>query len=447
MDILIKVLQFILSLSILVVLHELGHFTFAKIFGARVEKFYLFFNPWFSLFKFKRGDTEYGIGWLPLGGYVKISGMVDESMDTEQLKEEPKSYEFRSKPAWQRLLIMIGGVLVNFILAFVIYTAILFTWGEQYLPAKNVKYGIVCDSLSRSIGLQNGDKILKIDNSEIERFSQIIPSILLDDVSSIQIERNGAMISLDVPSSFKSGLLDNSSKSFKHTSPISLRLPFNPFTVSSVQENSLAEKIGMKKGDKLIAVDGNKFEFYDQFQQYVSSKKLKPVVLSVDRNGEILKLDATLGANSVIGIYRESFPVFEYVKKDYTLIEAIPAGINMGFDKLSSYLKQFKLIFSSETKAYKSLGGFGSIASIFPSVWDWHSFWSLTAFLSIILAVMNILPIPALDGGHVLFLLYEIITRRKPSDKFLEYAQSIGMFLLFGLLIFANVNDILKAFR
>lgn len=447
MDILIKVSQFVLSLSILVVLHELGHFTFAKIFGARVEKFYLFFNPWFELFKFKKGDTEYGIGWLPLGGYVKISGMMDESMDTEQLKQEPKSYEFRAKPAWQRLLIMIGGVLVNFILAFIIYSAVLFTWGEQYLPAKNVKYGIVCDSLSRSIGLQNGDKILKIDNEELERFSQIIPRILLDDVKTLQVERNGQMKDISIPTSFKAGLLEKSSKSFKHTSSIGVRIPFHPFSINSVKEKSLASEMGVLVGDKFIAVNGNKFEFYDQFKDYLKSMAQKEIVITVDRAGESVELKGTLGDDYVLGVFRDAFHIFDYKNKNYSLAEAIPAGVNKGFEKLFSYLKQFKLIFSSETKGYQSLGGFGSIASIFPNVWDWYAFWNLTAFLSIILAVMNILPIPALDGGHVLFLFYEIISGRKPSDKFLEYAQSIGMFLLFGLLIFANLNDVFKAFR
>lgn len=445
MEVVVKIGQFLLSLSILVVLHELGHFTFAKLFKTRVEKFYMFFNPGFSLFKFKKGETEYGIGWLPLGGYVKIAGMIDESMDKEQMKLPPEPYEFRSKPAWQRLLIMVGGVLVNFILAFVIYTAVLFTWGEQYLPAENVKYGVVCDSLAESIGLQDGDKIVSLDNQKVERFYDIIPNILLNSPKSIQFIRNKEQLSIDIPSSFVPGLLAHSSKGFSSSPVFDVRYPYSAVSVGKVMKESPASEAGIVKGDRIVSIDSVPFEYYDQFEAFTSANKGKNVLVQLNREGSSLQVPLTIGEDGKIGFYTQiEAGVFEYSTLKYSFLEAIPAGINKGIDKLSSYLKQFKLIFSSETKAYKSLGGFITIGSIFPGVWNWQAFWNLTAFLSIILAIMNILPIPALDGGHVMFLMYEIITGRKPGDKFMEYAQITGMVLLFGLLIFANGNDVVK---
>ncbi|MFA8435720.1 MAG: RIP metalloprotease RseP [Marinifilaceae bacterium] len=447
MEVLVKIGQFLLSLSILVVLHELGHFTFAKLFKARVEKFYMFFNPGFSLFKFKKGETEYGMGWLPLGGYVKISGMIDESMDKEQLKQEPQPWEFRSKPAWQRLLIMIGGVLVNFVLAFAIYAAVLYTWGEQYLPANNVKYGVVCDSLSKSIGMQDGDKIYALDHENVDDFMDIVPGILLNDVKTIQVERAGEQKSITIPDGFVAALMEKSSKGFSMQPMFSPRVPFGPFEVDRFSKKSIAKAAGVEKGDKLIAVNNEKFDFYDQFANRMQSLKNQKVVVTVERNGQQMDLAMTLGDDAMLGIARKPVQVFDFKTHKYGFWESIPAGMYKGFDKLASYLKQFKLIFSSETKGYKSLGGFISIGNIFPGVWDWYAFWNLTAFLSIILAIMNILPIPALDGGHVMFLLYEIITGRKPGDKFLEYAQIAGMVLLFSLLIFANANDVMKLFN
>ncbi len=447
MEILVKVSQFLLSLSILVVLHELGHFAFAKLFGARVEKFYMFFNPGFSLFKYKKGDTEYGIGWIPLGGYVKISGMIDESMDKEQMALPPEPYEFRSKPAYQRLLIMVGGVLVNFILAFFIYTAVLFTWGDEYLPAENVKYGYVCDSLAQSIGLQNGDKILELDNQKQIKYSGILTSILLNSPKTMQVERDGQMMDIAIPSTFIPDLLAKSSKGFSMSPVITPRMPLQPFIVAGFSEESVAKGAGLKKGDKLLLVNGKDIEFFDEYLVYLQTLKGKSVALTVERGGATQEFSIVLGEDALLGISMKPYNHFEFAAIEYSFLEAIPAGINKGVDKLQSYLKQFKLIFSSETKGYKSIGGFGTIASIFPGVWNWHAFWNLTAFLSIILAIMNILPIPALDGGHVMFLLYEIITRRKPGEKFMEYAQVGGMILLFGLLIFANANDIMKAFN
>ncbi len=447
MEILIRVSQFLLSLSILVVLHELGHFVFAKLFKARVEKFYLFFNPGFSLFKYKKGDTEYGIGWVPLGGYVKISGMIDESMDKEQMALPPEPYEFRSKPAYQRLLIMVGGVLVNFVLAFAIYIAVLFAWGDEYLPAENVKYGYVCDSLAQSIGLKNGDKILELDNQKLLKYSDILTGILLNSPKTMQVERDGQMMDIVIPSTFVPDLLAKSSEGFSMSPVITPRMPLQPFIVAGFSKESVAKSAGLKKGDELLLVNGKDLEFFDEYLAYLQTQKGKSVTLTVERDGANREITAVLGEDALLGVAMKPYSHFEFATIEYSFLEAIPAGIDKGVTKLQDYLKQFKLIFSSEAKGYKSIGGFGTIASIFPGVWDWQAFWNLTALLSIILAIMNILPIPALDGGHVMFLLYEIITRRKPGEKFMEYAQVAGMILLFGLLIFANANDIIKAFN
>ncbi len=442
MEIFIKISQFLLSLSILVILHELGHFTFAKIFNVRVEKFYLFFNPWFSLFKYKKGDTEYGVGWLPLGGYVKISGMIDESMDKEQMKLPPKPYEFRAKPAWQRLLIMLGGVMVNFVLAIVIYVAVLYTWGEEYLPTENVKYGVVVDSLGVEMGLQNGDQILSLDNEYVENFYHIIPDILLNGVKTIQVRRNGELVNIDIPASAIPALI-------KGKAQLEPRIPFSPFIINGyTSKDSPAKKAGVKVNDDLLEVNGKEFEYYDEFQSYMKQNdQLDDVTLKLNRDGEILDITVHLTENNMIGISRDISGFFEFKQIKYSFFESIPAGMNKGVETLSKYVKQFKLIFSPGTKAYESLGGFITIGNIFPGVWDWHSFWSLTAFLSIILAFMNILPIPALDGGHVMFLLYEVVSGRKPGDKFMEYAQITGMVILIALLLFANGNDVVRLFR
>lgn len=446
MEVLVKICQFLLSLSLLVMLHELGHFLFAKLFKTRVEKFYIFFNPGFSLFKYKKGETEYGMGWIPLGGYVKISGMIDESMDREQMKLPPKPHEFRSKPAWQRLLIMLGGVLVNFVLAFFIYTMVLFAWGEQYLPAKNAKYGVVCDSLVKSIGVKNGDIIYALDNKEVERFSDIIPDLLLNAPKTIQLIRDGKHIEINVPSYFVPALLEQSSKGFDYKLPLTPRIPFK-FIISGFGKESILKEAGAINGDEIVSINDNTFNFYDQFKNYLISNKNKLINIKLLRNNDTIAYSVTLGNDALLGVGQKAPKnLFEFETREYTFAEAIPAGINLGINKLTSYLKQFKLLFSPETKAYKSLGGFISIGNIFPGVWDWQAFWNLTAFLSLILAIMNILPIPALDGGHVLFLLYEMVSGRKPGDKFLEYAQIGGMFLLLGLLILANANDIIKLF-
>ena len=442
MTILIKILQFILSLSILVIIHELGHFTLAKLFKTRVEKFYLFFDPWFSLFKYKRGETEYGVGWLPLGGYVKISGMIDESMDKEQMKLPPQPYEFRSKTSFQRLLIMTGGVVFNFFSAMLIYVFVLFVWGETYLPTSSVKYGIVTDSVGFDIGLRNGDKILTVDNQYIENFLQISSDIVLNNRKTIQVERDGQVINLDIPKEYIPKML-------KGKGQIDYRIPFGPYIIASLSKESPSRTAGVIVGDELSGVDGNKFLYYDEFQKYLYDNKDSVVVLNILRNGATLNIAVQPTSTGLIGIGRTGSPadLFEMKTLKYSFLQSFPAGIDKGFKTIADYLKQFKLLFSKHTKAYESLGGFITIGSIFPGVWDWQAFWNLTAFLSLILAVMNILPIPALDGGHVMFLLFEVVTGRKPSDKFLEYAQIAGMIILLSLLVFANGNDILRMLR
>ncbi|NLN30978.1 MAG: RIP metalloprotease RseP [Bacteroidales bacterium] len=442
MTILIKILQFIVSLSILVVIHELGHFLFAKLFKTRVEKFYLFFDPWFSLYKFKRGETEYGVGWVPLGGYVKISGMIDESMDTEQMNQPPQPWEFRSKKSWQRLLIMTGGVLFNFIFALMIYVMVLYSWGETYLPTASVKYGIVTDSTGYRLGLRNGDKIISVDNQHIENFSQILADVLLNDRRTIQVEREGEILNIEVTREYIQRVL-------KGEGMIEPRTPFGPFVVASFSKESPARNSGVQANDNLTGLDGNEFVWYDEFQAYMAAHKNEPVTMNILRNGEPVDITVTPTAAGFLGIVRNWSvdQIFELERINYGFFESVPAGIRKGFNTMGDYLKQFRLIFSKETKAYESLGGFITIGSIFPGVWDWQSFWTLTAFLSIILAIMNMLPIPALDGGHVMFLIFEVISGRKPSDRFLEYAQLTGMVLLFALLIYANGNDVVKLLR
>ena len=442
MTILIKILQFLLSLSILVIIHEFGHFLFAKLFKTRVEKFYLFFDPWFSLFKRKIGETEYGVGWIPLGGYVKISGMIDESMDKEQMKQPAQPHEFRSKTSGQRLLIMTGGVLFNFIFALLIYICVLYAWGESYLPTANVKYGIVTDSVGYSIGLRNGDKILSVDNQKIEDFAEITSDIVLNNRKSIQVGRDGEVVNIDIPVEYIAQML-------KGNGIIEVRRPFSPYVISGFQKKSPGKVAGLLAGDEVTGLDGNKFAWFDEFQKYLSENRTRPVMVNILRNGELADISVKPTSEGFLGIGSSVTydQMFELKTIKYGLLESVPAGISKGFKTIKNYLKQFKVIFSKNTKAYESLGGFITIGSIFPGVWDWQSFWNLTALLSIILAVMNILPIPALDGGHVMFLLYEVVTGRKPSDKFLEYAQITGMVILFALLILANGNDIMRLIR
>jgi len=440
MVILIKALQLLLSLSILVIFHEFGHFIAAKFFKTRVEKFYLFFDPWFSLFKIKKGETEYGIGWLPLGGYVKISGMIDESMDKEAMKLPPQPWEFRSKPSWQRLIIMLGGVTVNVILAIFIYIMMLTAWGEEYLPTAEVnKYGIVADTMAQQMGLKTGDKILAVNGAYVEDFVKIPGRIILENATTITVMRDSQKLDVAIPQGFISKLL-------KYKSPDFIGIRF-PFEVAKIAAGGPAEKAGFKVGDKIVGVNESSTPYFDQYKEIIAPLKGKTVNISVVRATDTLHLPIAVSAEGTIGVFQERDKYFKFSKTDYTFFEAIPAGAIKAYKGIGNYLKQLKLLFAPNVKAYESVGGFITIGNIFPASWDWPSFWSLTAFLSIMLAILNVLPIPALDGGHVLFLLYEMITGRKPSDKFLEYAQVVGMILLFGLLIFANLNDIIKLFR
>jgi len=439
MEIVIKIIQLLLSLSILVIFHEFGHFIAARIFKIRVEKFYLFFDPWFSLFKIKKGETEYGIGWLPLGGYVKIAGMIDESMDREQMKQPPQPWELRSKPAWQRLIVMLGGVTVNILLAISIYVIMLAAWGEQYLPASEVKYGISVDSVGNQMGLRNGDVILSVDNKVVDDFAAIPKTIILEEAKSVQVLRDNQPVDVLIPEGFISMLIKQKTPEF-----IAVRIPFEAakFTVGSP-----AEAGGMKVNDKIIGLNDSILPFFDQFRATIQQYKNSAVRVIVLRGSDTVRLTVDVPEAGLIGVYPKGpANYFTFKEKSYNVITAIPAGVVKTFEQAGNYIKSIKLLFSQE-KAYESVGGFITIGNIFPSTWDWGAFWTLTAFLSIMLAILNVLPIPALDGGHVMFLLYEIIFRRKPSDKFMEYAQIVGMVILFGLLIFANGQDIMKLFR
>ncbi len=441
MEILIKATQLILSLSILVVFHELGHFVAARIFKVRVESFYLFFNPWFSLLRFKRGETTYGIGWLPLGGYVKISGMIDESLDREQMKQPPQPYEFRSKPAWQRLIIMIGGVTVNIVLAFAIYIAVLAAWGEQYLPAEEVKYGISASSLAQEMGLRDGDRIVALDGKPAGDFFKIPAKIILDEVKTVRVIREDVPLNIVVPDGFITKLLQYREPDF-----IGIRFPFQ---VGDFASESPARETGLQKNDYIISLNGQYMPYFNVFRNAIQQYKNQTVEVGVVRQSDTLNFSVPVTSEGFIGVAPVSQldRFFTLKTRNYNIIQAIPAGISKGYHQLGNYLKQLRLLLTPKTKAYESVGGFITIGSIFPSVWNWQAFWELTAFLSIMLAVINILPIPALDGGHVLFLMYELITRRKPHEKVLEYAQIAGMILLISIILLANANDIRNLFR
>ena len=496
MTILIKVLQFFLSLSILIFIHELGHFLAAKAFKTRVEKFYLFFDWGFSLFRCKKvngkwcfkffsknvpekytvteyrdavgkkqknydpidintlpeddwrrsDSTEYGIGWFPLGGYNKIAGMVDESMDKSQMKQPPQPWEFRSKPAWQRFIIMVAGVFMNVVLALAIYIGLLTKEGEQYLPTAEVnKYGIAVDSLGYELGFRDGDKILSVDGKYYEDFSKIPLQIIIDKAKTVEVEREGKNMVIELPEDATRILLSTQDAAF-----ISTRLPFVIDSISdSIMVNekkvvSPARLAGLRKGDQIIGIDDVETPYFHDFRNTIVKYKNQDIKLLALRRNDTVSFDMHIGEVPMIGATVKSF---DMAVKEYNFFQAIPAGFKKTFTELGDYWKQVKLIFSPKTKAYESVGGFISIGKIFPDTWIWSMFWRMTAFLSIALAVMNILPIPALDGGHILFLLFEIITRRKPSDKFMEVAEMVGLILVLGLVILANGNDIIKLFK
>lgn len=444
-----KVILLILSLSILVVLHELGHFIPAKLFGTRVHKFYLFFDflfPFpnvanFSLFKKKIGDTEYGIGWFPFGGYVQIAGMADETQDAEELKNtEPQPWEFRSKPAWQRLIVMIGGVTVNMILAMVIFTGLLWKFGEEYLPFKNMTNGImVVDSLAYEIGLQNGDKIIAIDHLPAGNFEEFQKDLVLNEAKKITIERNGQQQEIV----FKEGFLSKVMKQKK----AAFILPRVPSIVAQVQDGSGAAKAGLKVKDKIIAVNDVPTPFYDQVKNEITINKGKQIKLTVLRDGKEIALQGNVSKEGLFGFGTQLYS--EILKTDrinYNFAAAVPAGIEKSFSTLANYFKSLKMLFTSkEVKVKDSLGGFISMGKMFPDTFDWEHFWILTATISVILAFMNILPIPMLDGGYVVFLLYEMIRGKPAPEKVQQVAQSIGMFIILGLLLFANGMDFIRA--
>ena len=434
--------QLILSLSILVILHELGHFIPAKIFGCRVEKFYLFFDPWFSIAKKKIGDTIYGIGWLPLGGYVKISGMIDESMDKEQLNQPAQPWEFRSKPAWQRLIIMIGGVTVNVLLAFFIYSMILFKWGETKLPNANLTHGIwVVDTVVNEIGLVNGDKIISVNDQPLTYFEELNTAMLLGE--KMTIERDGVSKDLVIPVNFIEKIVEKGKRSI-------LLMPRIPAIVGELRSESVAAKNGLMVKDQIIGIDSTEIMFFDQVKPLVKNRAGDSILLHVRRDGQEIVINTVISADTSIGFYpgvpsmddMQESGLYQFEVKKYGFFASFPAGIKKSGEKLGFYVAQFKKILNPSTGAYKGLGGFKSMGSIFPKYeWDWEAFWNITAFFSIVLAFMNMLPIPALDGGHVLFTIIEMITGKKPNEKFLEYAQIVGMVILFGLMIYANAND------
>ena len=438
---LVKALQLILSLSILVLVHEFGHFIFARIFKVRVEKFYLFFDPWFSIFKFKpkNSDTEYGVGWLPLGGYCKISGMIDESMDKEAMAQPPKPYEFRSKPAGQRLMIMVAGVLFNFLLALFIYSMVLFTWGDTFLPLKNVKAGMDYSETFHNVGFQDGDILLKADDTELERFGEDCFRRVLN-AQTVTVLRGGVETVIPIPEDMAQRVMRDK-KGFA-----SYRFPMVVRELGKTESGeSPAAVAGLQPGDSIVSINGVVTPSFYEVGEVLAQNKDKDVLVGFYRAGIPQTLTLHTDTAGKMGIYSVSpFDMYQTVTRKYGFFESFPAGVMLGVNTLKGYVSDMKYVFTKEGAS--SLGGFGTIGSLFPAEWDWHSFWMKTAFLSIILAFMNILPIPALDGGHVMFLLYEVIARRKPSDKFLEYAQVTGMFLLFALLIYANGNDIFRFF-
>lgn len=438
MDIAIIALQLILSLSILVATHEAGHFFFAKLFGIKVEKFYLFFDPWFSLFKVKHGETEYGIGWVPLGGYVKIAGMIDESMDTEQMKQPVQEWEFRAKPAWQRLLVMLGGVLVNFITAPIVLWMMLFTWGETYMPLSEAHYGMEFNQTLLDAGFRDGDKVIGVNGEPKDTYKDVANAIIFDDSCRVDIERDGVPMTITLPHEFFRNILRGEDQALFGF--------LMPAVVDSVIPGTPAEAAGLAKGDSLISVGGIEVASFAKMGAALDSLKGQTASLVVVRSSGVTDtLTANIGEDGRLGFYNcQASRWFTSQTREFGFFEALPAGIVKGKNMLVNYCKQLPMLFTREGAT--KVGGFGTMANMFPTDWNWMAFWANTAFLAIILGVMNVLPIPALDGGHVLFLLIEVITGRKVSEKVLEVAQTIGMILLFALVIYANGADIVRAF-
>ncbi len=437
MDILIKAVQFFLCFTILVGIHEFGHFIMARIFKIRVEKFYIFFDPWFHIFKWKKGDTEYGLGWLPLGGYVKIAGMIDESMDKEQMEQPMQEDEFRAKPAWQRLLVMIAGVVMNLILAIVIYIGISYTWGDSYFSNSEAKWGYSFNESAEELGLRDGDKLISLDGEAIDNIDTIIPALLITDQDKVmRIERDGEQQDLTFA-------LEDLVELRQAGGHINFFSPVVPFIVDSTILPSATNLL--EKGDQIVAVNEQKEIDFNNYPNILTQYKGQEVTLSVMRADSLIQIAMPVNEEGKIGA-TVAIP-FTLSTKKYSLIEAIPAGFSKAGNMVSSYWNQLKMMFKPETKLYKEMGGFIAIGNIFSTSWNWLDFWMKTALLSVMLAIMNILPIPGLDGGHTLFTLWELVTGRKPSDKFLEVAQTIGMILLLALLIYANGSDIVRLFK
>ncbi|KGO83168.1 zinc metalloprotease [Flavobacterium beibuense F44-8] len=442
MEVVIKLSQFLLSLSLLIVLHELGHFIPAKLFKTKVEKFYLFFDIKYSLFKKKIGETVYGIGWLPLGGYVKIAGMIDESMDKEQMAEPPKPWEFRSKPAWQRLIIMLGGVTVNFILAIIIYIGMAYVYGETYIANSEVKDGVaVVNPVAEDLGFKDGDKILKLDGKEVEKFNDVAYDVLF--AKTVTIERNGTVQNINLPIDLIDKLMNGEKAPL-----VSLRYPF---VVAKLDDTSVNKDV-LKKGDVIVSINGQETKYADEVIAIAENNKGKTFDAVVFRDEKEIPVKIGFNDEGKLGVMRSSLSLsnleklgyYKISQEKYGFFESVPAGLKRSKDELSKYFTQLKAIFTPSTGAYKGVGGFYAIFDIFPNTWSWEAFWNITALLSIMLGVMNLLPIPALDGGHVMFLLYEMITGRKPGDKFMEYAQITGFVILISLVLLVNGNDIFK---
>lgn len=458
MGITVQVIGLILSLAFLVFTHELGHFMFARIFHTRVDKFYLFFNPGFSLIRIKKYNgkfhfsffssnppeewsehpdkTEWGIGWLPLGGYCAINGMVDETTKAGDLPAEPQPYEFRSKPAWQRFFITIGGVLVNFISALIIYSAVLFVWGEKFVPLSNVESGLQFTQVAKNIGFQDRDKIISVDEKTPETISDFANALLIENTKKVTVDRACSQVEITIPKDFGKRVLAENNGAFCDY--------FYPFVVDSVIAESPASKAGLQKGDSLVAINDSVMSSFFDFRYALNKNKEKSITLQFVRDDSLHQDTILLGEDGKLGVYPHGPQNIKVEEIEYGFFESIPEGISKGFNTLSLYVKQFKLVFSKE--GVQQLGGFGTIGSIFPKVWDWHRFWTMTGFLAIILAFMNFLPIPALDGGYILFILIEMITRKKPSDKFIGYANAVGLTILIALVLYANGMDIIRAF-
>jgi len=437
MEIIVMIGQLILGLSILVGLHEMGHLLAAKAFGMRVEQFSIGFPP--KIFGRKFGETEYTLGAIPLGGFVKISGMVDESLDKNQLAGPPQPWEFRSKPAWQRLIVMMGGIIVNVITGIIIYSAIVFTYGESYLPAREARYGIVAHDLAQQIGLQTGDKILEVNGKSLEKFSDIAsPELLLGSNSQYTVERNGDILNIPVPNNLVDVLSSGKDKLF--VSPIA------PFSVGKVSSGMPAERAGIKDGDYITTVAGKPVKFFHELQAALEAQSGKKVPIEIVRNSQTQTVTANITSDGKLG-FMPKFLLKEDTQQ-YTFIESVPRGAKLAVDVVWLNIKGFGKIFRGEVSATNAVSGPIAMAKdLYGGLWDWQNFWRITGLLSMVLAFMNFLPIPALDGGHVMFLLWEMVTRRKPSDKFMEGAQKVGMALLLSLMVFAVFNDVFKSFR